>query len=150
MCLAMSARGTNMQETQRSDLKGETAKWLDTPLRSSLKLGESPSSIHSIHLLSKMSLTVSKGLLSVMGHNAMFSSSGLLLKGIIELFLLIMKIIQSYTLAQNSLGFIELNLLGYWGELLISQVSSSRKPLESLKPKFLLMIFQDFIILNKE
>jgi hypothetical protein len=128
MCLAMSARGTNMQEMLRSDLKGETAKWLDTTLRSSLKLGESPSSIHSMHLLSKMSLTVSRGLLSVMGHNAMFSSSGLLLKGIIELFLLIMKIIQSSTLAQNSLGFIKLNLLGYWGELLISQVSSSRKP----------------------
>ena len=94
MCLATSAPGMNTQETQRLDLKEETVKWRGTPLRSSHQRGESLSSTHSIRLLRKMSLIVLRGLQSVMGHSAMFSSSGLLLKVIIKWFLLIMKITQ--------------------------------------------------------
>ena len=150
MCLGMSAPGTNMQETLPSDSREATAKSQGTPLRSLQQRAESPSSILSTRLPRRMNLIVSRALLSAMGHSAMFSSNGLLLKGTIEWFLLIMKIIQSSTLAQNFLASIKLNLLGYWGELLISQMSSSNKPLESLRLKFLLMIFQDCIILSKE
>jgi hypothetical protein len=83
MCLGTSAHGTSMRETQLSDLKEGTAKSQGTPLRSSPQLGESLSSIHSTHLQRRMSLIVSRGSLSVMGHNAMFSSNGSLLKVII-------------------------------------------------------------------
>ncbi len=109
----MSAPGTNMQETLLSDSREATVKSQGTPLRSLQQRGESLSLIHSTRLQKRMSLIVSRALLSAMGHSAMFSSNGLLPKGTIELFLLIMKIIQSSTHAQNSLGFIKLNLLGY-------------------------------------
>lgn len=113
MCLGISAPGTNLQEMLPSDSREATAKSQGTPLRSLHQLGESLSSILSTRLQRRMSLIVSRDLLSAMGHSAMFSSNGLLQKETIELFLLIMKIIQSSTHAQNSLGFIKLNLLGY-------------------------------------
>ena len=150
MCLGMSAPGSNMQEMLLSDSREATAKSQGTPLRSLQQRAESPSSILSTRLPRIMNLIVSRALLSAMGHSAMFSSNGLLQKGTTELFLLIMKIIQSSTHAQSSLASIKLNLLGYWGELLMSQISSSNKPLESLRQKFQLMIFQDYIILSKE
>ncbi len=109
----MSAPGTNMQEMLLSDSREATAKSQGTPLKTLHQLGESLSSILSTRLQRRMSLIVSRALLSAMGHSSMFSSNGLLPKGTIEWFLLIMKIIQSSTHAQNSLGFIKLNLLGY-------------------------------------